>query len=831
MYKQRDSQRNQRGTADEGRTMKRQPVGATAKGAHRRGRVLLKAETLIGTVLGTCTLQKIIGQGGMGAVFLAQQSRPRRQVAVKVFLPMATLTPSQMAAFLERFRRETDAAASLEHPNILPVHEYGEQDGIAYLVMPYISGGTLRDEMEIEGPLPLLTIASYLDQLAAALDCAHGRGVVHRDIKPANILMTSEKRLLLTDFGLVKIVGGGQIPQTRLTGDGVPVGTPDYMSPEQVIGNPVDGRADLYALGVILYQMVTGMTPFQGETPMQIAAQHLQSPPPSPHLWRSDLPMGAEQVMLRALAKRPEDRYGSGQELTGAFRTALATSERPFGLGNQGQSITPVASSTSGRLFTPRSLFDPTWKTGMLPAVGNDHVLGQPTGTPGIFPTASIPAATGTFPAAPQGGAGGMGLLSRTGKFPQVNGATNHLPSVMANNTQGPRGAMPPATGVQPAVFPPTFGQNPSPTAPLPTPISVTNKLPTSTLSTGMGAQAMTFPTIPTTQMSPVLNTTGALMVPTQDGGTMKLTGPVKVIQVPIAGQPGHYVTGLLPVAPAPVQPETSSPAKKAAKKRFTLFAITFALLLILLASGGAFWFFSTHPHSGQTSLSGTSGLPQVASTPNPKATAAALATATVTANILLSDPLDQNYHGFPTTPANIYVFKGGAYHITARGTRGSVAMLPEKPFTSPLVYTLTMDEISGDDASPVNSFGMVMGFSQQTKNGKMITTFYSLEVVNTKGGEYQFWKYDDTNASATSSPWVQELWHQAFGAEFHEGQGPANTNTFRISFNAGKFVFSVNGHVVKLFQDNSYPSGMVGMLVNLDGTEVAFSHMLITGN
>src|SRR5918912_1590109 len=147
----------------------------------------MNAEALIGTVLGTCTLQKLIGQGGMGAVYLAQQSRPRRQVAVKVLLPMTPLTPNQLAAFLERFRRETDAAASLEHPNILPVHEYGERDGLAYLVVPYISGGTLRDSMEQEGPLPLPKVLNYLEQLAEALDFANHRGVRHRDMLPANI--------------------------------------------------------------------------------------------------------------------------------------------------------------------------------------------------------------------------------------------------------------------------------------------------------------------------------------------------------------------------------------------------------------------------------------------------------------------------------------------------------------------------------------------------------------------------------------------------------------------------------------------------------------------
>src|SRR5436190_21559913 len=139
----------------------------------------MNTEALIGKVLGTCTLQEVIGQGGMGAVFLAQQSRPRRQVAVKVLLPAASLTAHQRAAFLERFRRETDDAASLEHPNILPVHEYGEQEGLAYLVMPYVSAGTLRDELERCGTLPLEKAVSYLEQIAAAIDFAHEHGVIH----------------------------------------------------------------------------------------------------------------------------------------------------------------------------------------------------------------------------------------------------------------------------------------------------------------------------------------------------------------------------------------------------------------------------------------------------------------------------------------------------------------------------------------------------------------------------------------------------------------------------------------------------------------------------
>src|SRR3981081_1560367 len=195
----------------------------------------MNAEALIGMVLGTCTLQKLIGQGAMGAVYLAQQSRPRRQVAVKVLLPVLPLAPNQRAAFLERFRRETDVVASLEHPNIMPVHEYGEREGLAYLVMPYVDGGTLRDELEHKGQLPLEKVMFYLEQMAAALELAHESGVIHRDIKPAHILLRREGRLLLADFGLVKIIAEGHNANMRLTGVGMPLGTPDYMAPEQAM--------------------------------------------------------------------------------------------------------------------------------------------------------------------------------------------------------------------------------------------------------------------------------------------------------------------------------------------------------------------------------------------------------------------------------------------------------------------------------------------------------------------------------------------------------------------------------------------------------------------
>ena len=739
----------------------------------------MNAEALIGTVLGTCTLQKLIGQGGMGAVFLAQQSRPRRQVAIKVLLPMTPLSPNQLAAFLERFRRETDAAASLEHPNIMPVHEYGERDGLAYLVMPYISGGTLRDELEREGQLGLAKAANYLDQMAAALDFAHEHKVIHRDIKPANILMTPEGRLLLTDFGLVKIIDDRHAAQVRLTGAGAPVGTPDYMAPEQVIGEEVDGRADLYSLGVILYQMLTGTTPFQGDTPMQIAAQHLQLPPPSPQALRPDLPAATEQVILRSLAKRPADRYMRAQDLANAFRMSLMGTGIP--LGTSSMPSVSVSSATSGRLFTPKGVPGPSRLTGTMPTVSGRTGM-MPSVTKGAIPAAnvgnsSLLSRTGMMPAATGGtapNAGGSGLLSRTGKFPQVG--TGALPAAMTSGKLAtPAGDKLSPTGAQPV------------------------------------------PGI----------TTGTLMVPKQPGAnTVKLTGPVKVVQVPVAGQPGRYVTGILPIVEAP----ETRPDKPRRKLRpwVKIAMLVIALLLVIGGSLEAFLFVRSHPFKVANQATGNRSTVTGALSVADKAMAQA--TATAQANIILSDPLSTNIHNWLVTPPDVYVFKGGAYHITDRGNNGRAAVLLGQSFSGPIGYTLTMQEVNGDDGSANNSFGMIFRFNQQSSGGNTVTTFYSFEVVNMKGGEYQFWKYDDSKGMNTS-PWTK-IWSAPFGNEFHQGHGAQSANTFKVFMNGGTFTIMVNGKALnQTVKDGTFANGMVGMIVNLNGTEVAFSNLLLTRN
>jgi hypothetical protein len=330
-------------------------------------------------------------------------------------------------------------------------------------------------------------------------------------------------------------------------------------------------------------------------------------------------------------------------------------------------------------------------------------------------------------------------------------------------------------------------------------------------------------------QTSPSLNTTtGALNVPNADqtgSGTIKLTGPVKVVQVPVAGQPGQYITGLLPVQPsvqAPPRPDTRS-------SMLQKIAMVLTLVILLIGGTTGIWYIRTH--SSQSGSHPTSTYPGAASTPNPQATMNAQATATTESHIILSDPLSTNIRNFPvsTSGTKIYVFEGGAYHMTNLGNSGIAVVLQETLPTGPIGYTLTMEEIKGDDTSTDNSFGMILRYSQKTTGNQTINTFYSFEVFNYNGGQYRFYKYDNSKGSSVN-PWTQ-IWSQAFGHEFHQGHGPGGINTFRVFASGNSFAFTINGKTVGSVKDGSFVSGTVGMLVNLKGTEVAFSKMLITND
>jgi serine/threonine protein kinase len=282
-------------------------------------------DDLVGKTLGTYTFERLLGHGGMGVVYLAQQTRPARRVAVKIVSPQFAPNSQVYQEFLVRFRREADVIARLEHVNIMPIYECGEQDGLTYLVMPYLTGGSLRDMLASRGALPLSRVITYIDQAAAALDYAHSQGVIHRDLKPANFLLHADGRLVLADFGIARILDTHASPLQTLTATGSMLGTPEYMAPEMARGEAIDYRADIYELGIVLFQLLNGRAPFTGNTPYAIAIKHIQEPLPLLRLTNPSIPSTVDAVIQKATAKQREDRYTSATALAHALRQAGAT--------------------------------------------------------------------------------------------------------------------------------------------------------------------------------------------------------------------------------------------------------------------------------------------------------------------------------------------------------------------------------------------------------------------------------------------------------------------------------------------------------------------------
>lgn len=270
--------------------------------------------SFVGRTLGRYRLLEPIGSGGMTTVFKGYDTAQDRTVAVKVLPPAL----AQQGQFTQRFRREATVVLQLRHPHIVPVENFGEQDAYTYLVMPYISGGSLADLLR-RGPLTFSAGARILGQIASALDYAHGRGVVHRDVKLSNILINEQGDALLSDFGLARIHDAS----VSLTGSAL-VGTPAYMSPEQARGDPVDPRTDQYALGVILYQLATGRLPFKAESAMAMVMKQMNEPMPRPRSFNPQVPVAIERVILKATAKNPDYRFASVAEMEAAFQASLA---------------------------------------------------------------------------------------------------------------------------------------------------------------------------------------------------------------------------------------------------------------------------------------------------------------------------------------------------------------------------------------------------------------------------------------------------------------------------------------------------------------------------
>jgi serine/threonine-protein kinase len=275
-----------------------------------------------GTELAGYTIDAVVGRGGMGVVHRARQHAPERWVALKVINPAFADDP----AFRGRFTRETAAAAAIDHPHILPVYEAGEAGGVLFIAMRYVDGVELRELLH-DGPLEPARVASIAAQVGGALDAAHARGLVHRDVKPGNILVVRDAEAeepdfcYLTDFGVSMWTTSSD---GTLTAEGTMVGSLSYVSPEQILGDAVDGRADVYSLGCVLYECLTGRPPFAGRGPAGTMHAHLNESPRPPSSIDPGLPEAVDTVVARAMAKRPDERFASGRDVAGALREAIA---------------------------------------------------------------------------------------------------------------------------------------------------------------------------------------------------------------------------------------------------------------------------------------------------------------------------------------------------------------------------------------------------------------------------------------------------------------------------------------------------------------------------
>jgi eukaryotic-like serine/threonine-protein kinase len=257
-------------------------------------------------LLGRYELGRLLGAGGMAEVYEGHDRLLARRVAVKILLAQYAHDP----AFLARFRREAQAAASLSHPNIVGVFDTGSEGDTWFIVMEYVDGRTLKDIIRTEGALYWARAAEVAADVAGALAVAHARGIVHRDVKPGNVMLTTDGKVKVMDFGIARATAVPSITQTSAV-----VGTAQYIAPEQAQGLEVDARSDVYALGCCLYEMVTGQVPFTGPTPVAIAYRHVREDPTPPRALNPDVPEPLEQVCLKAMAKRPEDRYQTAADM------------------------------------------------------------------------------------------------------------------------------------------------------------------------------------------------------------------------------------------------------------------------------------------------------------------------------------------------------------------------------------------------------------------------------------------------------------------------------------------------------------------------------------
>jgi YVTN family beta-propeller protein len=417
------------------------------------------ADPRLGTRLAGYQIKTLLGRGGMGVVYLAEQARPHRQVALKLLLAPAAVSE----AFRERFLRESELAAAIDHPNVLPVYDAGETDGALWIAMRHVDGIDLAALLARHGALAPEQALAIAGQVAGALDAAHARGLVHRDVKPANVLLAMDggavAHAYLADFGLTKRIGGAR----GLTVSGQVLGTIDYIAPEQIEGGKVDGRTDQYSLGCVLFECLTGVVPFRRDSELAVLWAHVHDQPPRVGEHRPDLPAALDDAIGRALAKDPGDRHPSCGALIASAQAAL-TGAAPAGVRHR---VRRPAGRRAGRgrrrpWLTRRSSLVLTVTAGVLSAMllsaavllardgGAPTVPTTPAGLPAANQAVHIDPATfqtvhsvavGTDPAAVAGGGGLVWVANRRdGTVMVVDPGTNRVQETIPASGSWPVG-------------------------------------------------------------------------------------------------------------------------------------------------------------------------------------------------------------------------------------------------------------------------------------------------------------------------------------------------------------------------------------------------------
>jgi serine/threonine protein kinase len=421
----------------------------------------------VGKSIGNYQIREELGRGGMAVVYRAYQPSLNREVAIKVLPPQLGLDRQ----FVERFQREARSAASLRHPNIVVIHDVGHESGVYYIVMEMLEGRTLRTLIEEEGRVVPRRATRIAEQVAEALDYAHQRGFVHRDVKPSNIFIGDNDHVTLTDFGIAKAASETQ----QLTRTGMLMGTPEYMSPEQAEGGTIDHRTDLYALGVVVYQMLVGRVPFTGTTPHATLHAVIYETPPPPRRINPDLSADLEAVVLKSVSKQAEARYQSGAELSRALKGAMAGRTQPV-----------AAPSATRRRPAQRRVERGSpllWILGGIAAVlvlTLGGVLLLRGGNGESTPESSLQTATQGTPA-----------VGEVQTPTDIGLASSVPPASPSGPTASPVGTLSPTTEV-PATEPPAASNTPAPPSPTPPPSATAVPPASPTVAASFGRLAFT---------------------------------------------------------------------------------------------------------------------------------------------------------------------------------------------------------------------------------------------------------------------------------------------------------------------------------------------------